>query len=748
MAVKIRTVTTYNLDGVTTSFTIPFEYLARKFVTVTLIGTDRKELVLNQDYRFSTKTQITTSVAWGTGSGYQLIEIRRFTSATERLVDFSDGSILRAYDLNISQIQTLQVAEEARDLMVDSLTVNDKGELDARGRHIVNVADGVADGDVITIRQMKAWDASALNASKNAKQSEDNARLSALNAHTSSVNSKSYMDSSKGYRDESEQFAKKASESEVSATTSARNAKSSESVAKESESFASVSAGEAKKSEVNSKASEEKAYEYMLNMQGDPLLRGDLKEHDGAKLIGTPTGTLQDFIDKGLHSTSQLNIKNGTKLLEALVKYGGVIVDTTVEITEHFKIPQGRKIVSSGYGRLVLKTPQSTVECTAFSHFDCPVIDESPSEILNGAIMIRGAVESPRLYVAEMTMYIKSHLRSSKRDSKAVFFNGISTEDSRGIISGVEVDVTVSKFKYGIYMKTDNTAFKGSSGGAYITSNRISIVAGGTSYCVYEEYSTGTVKPQQEEIGGNMYYIEYQPVETYQQVLRSVGRITQYEMNVWDNHAATNKDQFEVHGNDNTVKGTNLPAANSEYVKITGKNNEWSGHTYGTPISQVVGIEALRSINTKWGDSRLTMVGALNVLGSERPVTGSSAANGVILFERNLGSDILARTPLTLEIRTITKMEGTKSVNFKLSINGHDFYHGGSYQIANNLMCVTLMPDSVRVMSSINNSNDKYERFATITGDVKIALTVWDGSDTGVSGSIVYSTATLNYGSI
>lgn len=115
MAIKIRTVTTYNLDGVTTSFTIPFEYLARKFVTVTLIGTDRKELVLNQDYRFSTKTQITTSVAWGTGSGYQLIEIRRFTSATERLVDFSDGSILRAYDLNSSQIQTLHVAEEGRD---------------------------------------------------------------------------------------------------------------------------------------------------------------------------------------------------------------------------------------------------------------------------------------------------------------------------------------------------------------------------------------------------------------------------------------------------------------------------------------------------------------------------------------------------------------------------------------------------------------------------------------------------------
>ena len=184
MALRIRTVLTYPLDG-STEFIIPFEYLARKFVTVTLIGQDRKELVLNQDFRFVEKTKIQTSRTWTSNDGYSLIEIRRFTSATERLVDFADGSILRAYDLNISQVQTLHVAEEARDLTADTIGVNNDGNLDARGRRIVNVADAVEAGDVVTLRQMGSWDNSALNSAVKAKTSETNAKTSETNAAAS-----------------------------------------------------------------------------------------------------------------------------------------------------------------------------------------------------------------------------------------------------------------------------------------------------------------------------------------------------------------------------------------------------------------------------------------------------------------------------------------------------------------------------------------------------------------------------------
>lgn len=159
-----KTVKTYDLNGTLKDFPITFEYLARKFVTVTLIGTDRQELVLNTDYRFSTPTQITTlrAAGWGPGDGYDLIEIRRLTSATDRLVDFADGSILRAFDLNTSQIQSLHIAEEARDLTADTIGVDDNGNLDARAKRIVNVADPVDPGDAVTLRYEQDHAASTL----------------------------------------------------------------------------------------------------------------------------------------------------------------------------------------------------------------------------------------------------------------------------------------------------------------------------------------------------------------------------------------------------------------------------------------------------------------------------------------------------------------------------------------------------------------------------------------------------------
>ena len=185
MANVIKTVYTYPLDGNTTDFAIPFEYLSRKFVVVTLIGQDRKELVVVTDYRFATRNLISTTKAWGPADNYQQIEIRRYTSASERLVDFSDGSILRATDLNVSQIQTLHVAEEARDLTADTIGVNNDGNLDGRGRRIVNVADGVDAGDVVTVGQMNRWSGSAADSANKAKVSETNAKTSEVNSKSS-----------------------------------------------------------------------------------------------------------------------------------------------------------------------------------------------------------------------------------------------------------------------------------------------------------------------------------------------------------------------------------------------------------------------------------------------------------------------------------------------------------------------------------------------------------------------------------
>ncbi|UAV89396.1 tail fiber protein [Pseudomonas phage FMS] len=231
MATTPKTVRTYPINSATKDFTIPFEYLARKFVVVTLIGATRRELILNTEYRFSTPTTITTTKAWGPSDNFNLIEIRRLTSATERLVDFADGSILRAYDLNISSVQSLHIAEEARDLTADTIGVNNDGNLDARARKIVNLADGVDDGDAVNLRQQKQWAGSALNQAQAAAASAQAAANSAAaalaqanNSANSATASASYRDTALSYRNQAEAFKNTAGNSQAAAATSESNA--------------------------------------------------------------------------------------------------------------------------------------------------------------------------------------------------------------------------------------------------------------------------------------------------------------------------------------------------------------------------------------------------------------------------------------------------------------------------------------------------------------------------------------------
>lgn len=141
------TIYSYNLTGGRV-FPVAFEYLARRFVKITLVGSTRLELQLNVDYRFISKTEIETTVVWAPGE-YQTIEVRRVTSATDRLVNFTDGSILRSQDLNISQIQAIHIAEEGRDVAENSLQSNGI-RWDALGFPISNLGEPQAPTDAAT----------------------------------------------------------------------------------------------------------------------------------------------------------------------------------------------------------------------------------------------------------------------------------------------------------------------------------------------------------------------------------------------------------------------------------------------------------------------------------------------------------------------------------------------------------------------------------------------------------------------
>ena len=235
MANVIKTVLTYQLDGSNRDFNIPFEYLARKFVVVTLIGVDRKVLTINTDYRFATRTTISLTKAWGPSDGYTTIELRRVTSTTDRLVDFTDGSILRAYDLNVAQIQTMHVAEEARDLTADTIGVNNDGHLDARGRRIVNLANAVDDRDAVPLGQLKTMGQNAWQARNEAQGFRNEAETFRNQAEgfknessTNATNTKQWRDEAEGFRNEAEQFKNTAGQYADAAGISASNAKDSE----------------------------------------------------------------------------------------------------------------------------------------------------------------------------------------------------------------------------------------------------------------------------------------------------------------------------------------------------------------------------------------------------------------------------------------------------------------------------------------------------------------------------------------
>ncbi|MGM2755208.1 phage tail fiber domain-containing protein, partial [Bacillus cereus group sp. Bce019] len=68
------------------------------------------------------------------------------------------------------------MAEEARNMVADTISENADGDLDARGRRLANLADATDPGHAVTLRQEQAWSAGALN---QANRAEAEARAAA-----------------------------------------------------------------------------------------------------------------------------------------------------------------------------------------------------------------------------------------------------------------------------------------------------------------------------------------------------------------------------------------------------------------------------------------------------------------------------------------------------------------------------------------------------------------------------------------
>lgn len=337
------TIIIYEGDGTTTDFTIPFDYLKKSFVTVrlgtgtTLTGGDYGDI--DSDYYFLDKTTIRLKVAPASGES---LTIRRYTSATERVVTFKDASILKATDLDTSQVQAFHIAEEGRDILEDSLSVNREGNWDAKGKRIINVGTPEADSDAMTYGVYKAdalgayqskLDAErardrAVEAETNSKKSEENAKLSETKAKTSEENAVSASAHADEVRTENRAIIKEAREiiaedrilhKETKDNTAITVAKADETV---------LSAKNAKDSEVNAKKSEEAvtsvanvvipiAPEIKVVADNIDSVVTDSNSIDSINIVGNDlTGSLSDTLyddygDLGNPSTSLPTITGG-----------------------------------------------------------------------------------------------------------------------------------------------------------------------------------------------------------------------------------------------------------------------------------------------------------------------------------------------------------------------------------------------------------------------------------------------------
>ena len=134
----------YPADGVTDTFNIPFPYISKSHIQVKVNG------VLDAAVTFPTAYTVKTSTIPANGA---IVDVRRVTPNTSRLVDFADGSLLGEGDLDTSALQNFYVMQELNDNLSGKLSLDTDNQWNAENKVIKNVANGVQPNDAVNVSQ-------------------------------------------------------------------------------------------------------------------------------------------------------------------------------------------------------------------------------------------------------------------------------------------------------------------------------------------------------------------------------------------------------------------------------------------------------------------------------------------------------------------------------------------------------------------------------------------------------------------
>ena len=142
---------TVSYQGGKQNYTFPFPYLSRQFVKVRYeSGSGTTNLEYNRDYSVEGQTVLLRSAAPSSVTVY----VYRQTP-TSSLIDFNDGSLLLASEMDKMAAQLLHVEEENSDFLLNSAMVtDDDGAWQGRGRHIKNLRDPQQPQDAVTLNYL------------------------------------------------------------------------------------------------------------------------------------------------------------------------------------------------------------------------------------------------------------------------------------------------------------------------------------------------------------------------------------------------------------------------------------------------------------------------------------------------------------------------------------------------------------------------------------------------------------------
>ncbi len=135
----------YNGDGSTDTFNIPFSYISKSHIQVKVNG------VVDSGITFPTSSTVKTSSIPSSGI---IVEVRRITPNTTKLVDFQDGTLLSEGDLDKTSDQMLFVVQETVDTVDSKLPLDSaSNKWDAQNKVIKNVANGTQSNDAVNYNQ-------------------------------------------------------------------------------------------------------------------------------------------------------------------------------------------------------------------------------------------------------------------------------------------------------------------------------------------------------------------------------------------------------------------------------------------------------------------------------------------------------------------------------------------------------------------------------------------------------------------